>query len=152
MSHRPASFRRLGAGAVSVLAVLLLTACAAAEPKPLADSDPTPISGGVIVDEAPTTAPLAGSTEELLAEMASEMSRLSALIAGDGDQHASLDRIVMIWATIEPDVEATRAGLVNGIGTTVEMAETAVVHNQPADADKAFSVLTDLVDSYTGDG
>ena len=32
------------------------------------------------------------------------------------------------------------------------MATSAVERKRPADADKAFNLLTDLVDSYTGDG
>ncbi len=32
------------------------------------------------------------------------------------------------------------------------MARNAVVSIRPADADKAFKILTDLVDRYTGDG
>jgi hypothetical protein len=41
---------------------------------------------------------------------------------------------------------------VGGIQTTVDMARTAVVRVRPADADKAFALLTQLVDRYTGDG
>ena len=139
--------RHLAAGATT----LLLLGCAAEEPR-LADPDPAPISGGVIVDTAPTTSAAPGSPGETLAEMAAEMSRLSALVAEGGDAQGSLDRIVLLWTSVEPEVEATRPGLVNGISTTVELAETAVVRNRPADADKAFALLTDLVDSYTGDG
>ncbi len=84
--------------------------------------------------------------------MAAEMSRLSALVAEDGDAEGSLDRIVLLWASVEREIDATRPGLVNGIATTVDLAETSVVRNRPADADKAFALLTDLVDSYTGDG
>jgi hypothetical protein len=42
--------------------------------------------------------------------------------------------------------------LVGGIDTTVDMARTAVVRIRPADGDKAFQLLTDLVDRYTVDG
>ena len=78
--------------------------------------------------------------------------QLSAQIAGDGDEQATLRRIAAIWAVAEPDVEATRRDLAGGIQTTVDMARNAVVRVRPADADKAFSILTDLVDRYTGDG
>jgi hypothetical protein len=140
--------RQLAAGATA----LLLLGCAAEETRQLADPDPAPISGGVIVDTTPTTSAVPGSPGETLAEMAAEMSRLSALVAEDGDAEGSLDRIVLLWANVEPEIDATRPGLVNGIATTVDLAETSVVRNRPADADKAFALLTDLVDSYTGDG
>ena len=57
-----------------------------------------------------------------------------------------------IWAVARPEVEATARELVGDIQASVDMARTAVVRVRPADADKAFAVLTDLVDRYTGDG
>ena len=137
-----------------VAGLLVLGACATTvDDRPLADGGLTPISGGIVVDESqpPTTAPIEGSATELLAQMAVEMSRLSALIVDEGDAEASLERIVAMWAIIRPEVKEQRPGLVNGIQATVELAESAVTRTRPADADKAFSLLTDLVDAYTGD-
>jgi hypothetical protein len=99
-----------------------------------------------------TTLPIAGSTAELLAEMSTEMSRLSSQIGDAGDEKATLVRINSLWDAARSDVETTRPELVSGIDTTVEMATTAVVRIRPADGDKAFQLLTDLVDRYTGDG
>lgn len=99
-----------------------------------------------------TTLPIVGSTSELLAEMSAEMSQLSAQIGDAGDEKATLKRIDAIWVIARPDVESTRPELVGGIDTTVDMARTAVVRIRPADGDKAFQLLTDLVDRYTGDG
>ncbi len=99
-----------------------------------------------------TTLPIVGTPTELLPELSAEMSRLSAQIAGDGDERATLRQIEAIWLVAQPDVEASRPDLVGGIQTTVDMARNAVVRVRPADADKAFSILTDLVDRYTGDG
>ena len=99
-----------------------------------------------------TTLPIVGSTSELLAEMSTQMSQLSAQIGDAGDEKATLQRIDAIWVIARPDVESTRPELVSGIDTTVDMARTAVVRIRPADGDKAFQLLTDLVDRYTGDG
>lgn len=99
-----------------------------------------------------TTLPIEGSATELLPEMALEMSQLSAQIADEGDERATLARIESIWVVAQPEVEATRRDLAGGIQTTVDLARNAVVRVRPADADKAFSILTDLVDRYTGDG
>jgi hypothetical protein len=99
-----------------------------------------------------TTLPIVGSTSELLAEMSAQMSQLSAQIGAAGDEKATLKRIDAIWVIARPDVESTRPELVGGIDTTVDMARTAVVRIRPADGDKAFQLLTDLVDRYTGDG
>lgn len=99
-----------------------------------------------------TTIPISGDTPELLAEMSVEMSRLSSEISAPGDERATLDRIERVWAIARPDVESSRPELVGGIDTTVDMARTAVTRIRPADGDKAFQILTDLVDRYTGDG
>jgi len=113
---------------------------------------------GIAFAQAPATNPattllIEGSATELLPEMAVEMSRLSAQVAEDGNfDEATLAKIVAIWAAAEPQVQATHPDLVIGFDTTVVMATSAVERKRPADADKAFNLLTDLVDSYTGDG
>ncbi len=57
-----------------------------------------------------------------------------------------------MWDIARSDVESTNPELIYAIDTTVDMARTAVVRVRPADGDKAFQLLTDLVDRYTGDG
>lgn len=133
----------------AALATSMLAACADTVVEDPTDADATIVDGS-----GPTTTAFAieGTTAELLAELSVEMSQLSAQIADEGDEQAALERIDAIWVIARPDVEATRPELVNGIDTSVDMARTAVVRIRPADADKAFSILTDLVDRYTGDG
>ena len=116
------------------------------------ESDNGEINVGGSFETVPTTtSPVVGSTTELLAEMSTEMSQLSSQIGDPGDEKVTLARIETIWAAARPDVESTRPELVGGIDTTVDMATTAVVRIRPADADKAFQLLTNLVDRYTGD-
>ncbi len=124
------------------------------EGRELTDDDTSQLDPGEIVDPSTpaTTIPIEGSASDLLPEMGIDMSRLSAEIAGDGDEDATIDRIEASWAAIQDEVEATHPELAPGIQVTVDMARTAVDANRPADADKAFRLLTDLVDSYTGDG
>jgi len=123
------------------------------EGRELAEDDVSPLDTGVIVDpDAPaTTIPIEGSAADLLPEIGIDMSRLSAEIAGDGDEDATIARIEGSWAAIKDEIEATRPEIVNSIQATVDMARTAVDTNRPADADKAFSILTDLIDEFTGD-
>lgn len=102
-------------------------------------------------DGVPTTVAIDGSAADLLVQIGSDMSRLSAQIADDGDEDATIARIEGGWAAIQDEVEASKPELVSGIQTTVDMARTAVDTNRPADADKAFSLLTNLVDAFTGD-
>ena len=115
--------------------------------------DTTPLDGVTVVDsQVPeTTAPIAGTAAELLPRIGIEMSRLSSEIGDDGDEDATIARIEADWAAIRDEIEQTRPELVDGIQATIDMARTAVDANRPADADKAFSLLTDLVDAFTGD-
>ena len=100
-----------------------------------------------------TTIVYSGTALELLPDLGVEMSRLSSQISEDGDEDkATVARIVAIWAAAQPEVQATRPDLLESFQTTVDMATSAVERNRPADADKAFSNLTRLIDNYTGDG
>ncbi len=113
------------------------------------------VETAVEADDASAATPalaIVGWTAELLAEMSGQMSQLSAQISADGDEQATLQLIESIWEVARVEVESSRPELVSGIDTTVAMARTAVVRIRPADADKAFQILTDLVDRYTGDG
>ncbi len=123
------------------------------EGREIAEDDTSPLDTGVIIDpEAPaSTVPIEGSASDLLPEIGIDMSRLSAEVAGDGDEDATIARIEGSWAAIKAEVEASHPELVNSIQATVDMARTAVDANRPADADKAFGVLTDLIDKFTGD-
>lgn len=115
-------------------------------------SDGELIEAGDIDDTVPVvTTLISGATADLLPEMATEMSRLSGLIAESTGDDESFARIETIWNTIRPEIADTRPELLDGMGATVDMARTAVNSTRPADADKAFSILTDLVDNYFGE-
>jgi hypothetical protein len=117
------------------------------------DSDGDEVNVDGSFETVPTTTlPIVGSTAELLAEMSEQMSQLSAQIGDTGDEKATLQRIEAIWLVARSDVEATQPELVGGIDTTVDMARTAVVRIRPADGDKAFQLLTGLVERYEADG
>ena len=137
--------------AAIALAVVTVSSCAETVVEVESDDGEVNVDGSF--ETVPTTTlPIVGSTSELLAEMSAQMSQLSAQIGDAGDEKATLQRIDAIWVIARPDVESTRPELVGGIDTTVDMARTAVVRIRPADGDKAFQLLTDLVDRYTGDG
>jgi len=137
-----------GVAALAALSTLVLAACA----ETVVEVD-TPAAVADTADTTPaTTLPIAGSAAELLPEMATQMSQLSSMISAEGDERAALLEIEAIWVVARPEVDESRPELVNGIDTTVEMARTAVERVRPADADKAFSLLSDLVDRFTGDG
>lgn len=137
----------------AAIALVIVSVSSCAETVVQVESDDGEVNvDGSFATVPTTTLPIAGSTAELLAEMSAQMSQLSAQIGDSGDEAATLRRIDAIWLVARPDVESTRPELVGGIDTTVDMARTAVVRIRPADGDKAFQLLTDLVDRYTGDG
>jgi hypothetical protein len=137
-----------------VFGVLVLAGCATTVVEEEPAGEDVPLESGTIVDaDAPEpTVPITGSAAELLPEMATEMSRLGSQIAENDGDEATIARIEELWAAARSEVEETRPELLGGIRTTVDMSVTAVERNRPADADKAFRLLTDLVDNYTGDG
>jgi hypothetical protein len=138
---------------LAAIALAVVTVSSCADTVVEVESDNGEVNVGGSFETVPTTTlPIVGSTAELLAEMSSQMSQLSSQIGEPGDEKATLQRIDAIWVIARPDVESTRPELVGGIDTTVDMARTAVVRIRPADGDKAFQLLTDLVDRYTGDG
>ena len=139
-----------GRALIAVAAVVILSAgCAETVVDVGGATDSPAASSG---DSVPsTTLPIVGSAAELLPEIATEMSQLSAQIAGDGDDREALRRIEATWDAVRVEVDAERPDLAGGIQTTVDMARTAVTRIRPADADKAFQILSDLVDRYTGD-
>jgi hypothetical protein len=96
---------------------------------------------------ATTTTLPSGTTDELLAQLTTTMGTLSQLIIdggrGDGDALAHIDAV---WAAARPQVAAEHPQLVSGFDTTVEMATIAVERTRPADADKAYVLLVDLVE------
>ena len=136
--------------AAVALAAVLFASCADTVVEVESDNGEVNVEGSF--ETVPTTTlPIEGTTAELLAEMSAQMSQLSSQIGDDGDEKATLQRIDAIWVVARPDVESSRPELVGGIDTTVDMATTAVVRIRPADGDKAFQLLNNLVDRYTND-
>ncbi len=117
--------------------------------EPALDSGET-IDGGTIVDPnapAPTIAPT-GSAADLLPDLSTEMSRLGSQIAEGGDSKETLARIEQLWDRVRPEIEMDRPDLLDGFDATIDMARIGVERRRPADADKGFQLLTDLVDRF----
>ena len=144
------SRRRPARLASLALTAALVASCADTVVEVESDSGEVNVDGSF--ETVPTTTlPIDGTTAELLAEMSAQMSQLSSQIGDPGDEKATLQRIDAIWVIARPDVESTNPELVGGIDTTVEMAKTAVVRIRPADGDKAYQLLNNLVDRYNND-
>jgi hypothetical protein len=138
---------RLRVTAVSATMLVVLAACATT----VDESDSSlQVAGATAAPTIPTTTlPITGTAVELLPEIAKELSLLNGQIAADGDQRATLARIEAIWLVARPEVEQQRPDLVGVMQTAIDMARNGVVRTRPADADKAYKILTDLIDRYT---
>jgi hypothetical protein len=95
-----------------------------------------------------TTAPITGTTEELVEELATLSESLSGVMIADGDEDAVAARITTVWAAARDDVAASRPDLVDGFESNVAMCDRAVRFNRAADADKAGRNLRALADAY----
>jgi hypothetical protein len=134
---------------VAVLAALVvaLTACATTVDE---SESSLQVAGDTVASTIPSaTLPISGTAVELLPEIAAELGQLNGQIAAEGDQKATLARIEAIWLVAKPEVEQQRPDLVGVMQTAIDMARNAVVRTRPADADKAYKILTDLIDRYT---
>jgi hypothetical protein len=137
---------RLRVAAVSATLVVVLAACATTVDE--TDSS-LQVAGETAAPTIPTTTvPITGTAAELLPEIAAELSRLNGQIAAEGDQKAALARIEAIWLVAKPEVEQQRPDLVGVMQTAIDMARNGVVRTRPADADKAYKILADLIDRY----
>lgn len=111
-----------------------------------------------IVDVAPTsTAPEttvaatvpSGSDDELMGLLGASMGRIAEAL-GNRDRsaaRAALADAEAAWRVLEPRLLARSAQLEEDAQRLVDLAETAVTRNRPADADKAMRFLSLLRES-----
>jgi hypothetical protein len=127
---------------VVVLATLAPAACAETTFDPAATTVPP-------ADAPPTTqfAP-AGSTSELLDELALETAVLSDHIIDNDGQREALARIEVLWALVRPAIDEERPELLAGFDTVIGLVRRSVERRRPADADKAHKNLLTLVAAY----
>ncbi len=98
---------------------------------------------------APTTTVLpTGTAVELLPQLVTEASRLSALIADQGDKIAAVERMEALWAAAKSEVDATDRDIGIEIEAEIAKGRSAATFNRPGAADKVYRNLTALVQAY----
>ena len=98
---------------------------------------------------APTTTVLpTGTAAELLPQLVTEASKLSALINGGGDKMAAVERIEALWAAVSADVTVKDREIATEITAEIAKGRTAARLNRPGAADKVYRNLTALVQAY----
>jgi hypothetical protein len=137
---------RLRVAAVSATLAVALASCATTVDE--SDSSLQVAGETAAPTISTTTVRISGTAAELLPEIAAELSQLNGQIAAEGDQKATLARIEAIWLVAKPDVEQQRPDLAGVMQTAIDMARNGVVRTRPADADKAYKILADLIDRY----
>jgi hypothetical protein len=131
----PHAFGTVVAGAAFVVA---LSACATTFDETLvADTSP-----------ATTTTLPSGSAAELLPQLQIEASGLSAVMIADGDDDVVAEQITNLWNAARDEVRSERPDLVDGFDRSIAMIAKAVKFHRAADADKAASNLTTLINAY----
>lgn len=112
---------------------------------------PTTYDESVVTNDdttPPTTVLVSTDPVEVLPQMLAEVADLARrVVEGDGDGDAA-DRIEQMWLGIEPTVRDERPELVSGFDFVVRRCRAAADRNRPADADRAFKNLDELVDEY----
>ena len=86
-----------------------------------------------------------GSTAELLDQLLAEAGELSEAIVQNEGQHDIIDRIDEIWAIARPGVESVAPNQLVEFDRAIVMLHTGVDRRRPADADKAYNNLRNLV-------
>ena len=86
-----------------------------------------------------------GSTAELLDQLLAEAAGLSEAIVANEGQHDTIGRIDVIWAAARPGVESLVPDQLVEFDRTIALLHTGVDRRRPADADKAYNNLRNLV-------
>lgn len=98
---------------------------------------------------APTTTVLpTGTAVQLLPQLVTAASGLSALIADQGDKIATVERMEALWAAAKSEVIATDRGIASEIEAEIAKGRSAATFNRPGAADKVYRNLTALVQAY----
>ena len=98
-------------------------------------------------DESTTTTEFVatGSIDELLDQLLAEAAVLSEAIVQNEGQRDIVERIDVIWSAARPGVEAAAPDNLLEFDRAIAMLHTGVDRRRPADADKAYNNLAQLV-------
>ena len=127
---------------LSVLATtILLTGCATT----IIDTAPTTTA------VAPTTTIPSGTNEQLLEQMRLTIGDSStAMSASDKTKAKSrLADLQLAWEVLQPQIADKGEQLTQDLQRLIDLADSAVTRNRPADADKALRFMQIVIESLT---
>lgn len=122
-----------------VLTSLALSACATT----IIDTAPTT----TLV--APTTVVPSGTADELFPLLQMTIAEMSKAISdsNSGVAKTKLAEIREIWKVLQPQITERGEQFVQDIQRIIDLAESSVERNRPADADKALRFLTLVIET-----
>ena len=127
----------------SILAIFVLAVSTASCAATTYD---TSISTGTL---APTTTVLpTGTAAELLPELVTVASGLSARIVDQGDKLAAVERMEALWGAVRSEVTGKDRDLATEIDAEIVKGRHAAEFNVPGAADKVYAALKNLVQAY----
>jgi hypothetical protein len=127
---------------LSVLATaVLLTGCATT----IIDTAPTTTA------VAPTTTIPSGTNDQLLEQIRLTISDIStAMSASDKTKAKSLlANLQLAWEVLQPQIADKGEQLTQDLQRLIDLADSAVTRNRPADADKALRFMQIVIESLT---
>jgi hypothetical protein len=86
-----------------------------------------------------------GSTADVLDRLLDEAAGLSEAIVDNEQQRQVIRRIDVLWEAARPAVEESAPDSVQDFDRTIALMHTGVDRRRPADADKAYTNLTNLI-------
>ena len=138
MPHR--AFRgRAARWAAAAVAALTIASCAKTTIDPSVTTAPAV--------QSTTTLPT-GTPAELLPRLLTEVGKLSDAIGNADHKTEQMNLVNNLWDAVRPAIAADDGVLVLTFDATIQLCQTGVKLNHPADADKCFRNLTTLADSY----
>ena len=86
-----------------------------------------------------------GTTAELFDQLVAEAGGLSEAIVANHGQRTIVGRIDTLWAGARPAVERDAPDILAEFDRTIALMHTGVDRRRPADADKAYTNLVNLL-------
>lgn len=129
--------------AVAVTVVAMLSGCATTV------VDETATTPAPVISTTTTTTAPPGDLTSTLERMLAEMATLSELVVETtgGVTRERLASIEALWESARAELETLRPEVIGDMERMIDLSRLAVERRRPAEADKAVSFLTPLVQS-----
>lgn len=148
MIGRPRRALPAASRAVLLVGLVAVTAVGCAETTYDESLASTTTSATDEVTVAPTTTLPTGTAADLLPLIATDAATVPTVMVAEGDARPLVERIGSLWASVRQEVARDRPELLGDFDANVERIGRAVQFRRAADADKAATNLSALVDAF----